>query len=468
MEEFISRIGIQNFVQMTIECWNAVFLLIMIAMMIIRRQPDKIGKAYNVKVALTDEILVFYTAVLLYDMFDIIWDVYYGDTSDTGFMICTVSAFFYFIVGAFQTLFFLQLVKTQVAVRNDMKWLKHITLAVQCLHIPCIILLIATPFTGALYYFDEFNHYNRGALYSVWYYATIVSFIYIIAVIFLTRKKIDRFFLRICATAGLISLIAFLINFVYRGMSINNISVSVTALIVFVMYEKFRSDMLVNGVKEKETVSRELAESKLELERSKNAILLAQIQPHFITNSLMALRARCKDNPEVYESLTNFSRYLRSNFEALGETSIIPFENEMQNIEAYLSLEKDNFGDRLNIVYDISFDRFLVPALSVQPLVENAVRHGVGTYDKGGTVRIRTFQSGGNVVIEVIDDGSGISSITAKQKTRKGIGIENVRSRLAGMDCGTLDIISTENGTTARITLTDTSLVRSSENADNT
>ncbi len=466
MEEFISRISLPNFVQMTIECWNAVFLLIMIVMMIIRKQPDKIGKAYNVKVALTNEILVFYIAVLLYDLFDIIWDAYYGDTSETGFMVCAVAAFGYFIVGAFQTLFFLQLVKTQVAVKNGMKLLKKLTLAVQFLHIPGIILLIATPFTGALYYFDELNHYNRGAFYSVWYYVTIVSFVYIIVVIFFTRKKIDRFFLQICVTAGVIPLIASLINIVYRGISINNISVSVTALIIFVLYEKYRSDMLVNGVKEAETVSRELAESRLELEHSKNSLLLAQIQPHFLTNSLMALRARCADNPEVYESLTNFSRYLRSNFEALGEISLISFEKEMQNIEAYIALEKDNFGDRLNIIYDIAFDGFLVPALSVQPLVENAVRHGVGTYDKGGTVCIRTYRDGDNVVIEVTDDGSGKSNITEKQKDRKGIGIKNVQARLESLACGRLDIISSESGTTARITLTDPKLIENAENSN--
>lgn len=465
MEELIQRIGIAEFVQIVLEVWNCVFLLIMIVMMIIRRQPDRIEKAYHVKISLTDEILVFYIAVSLYNLFDIIWSSNDGNTSDEGFLLCAVSALGYFVVGAFQTLFFLQLIKNQVAVRNDMKWLRHLTLAVQCLHIPCIILLFATPFTGALYNFDEYNRYNRGAFYGVWYYTTVISFVFIIAVIILSRKKIDRFFLQICATAGIIPLVAFLINFAYTGISINNIFVSVTALIVFVIYEKYRSDTLVSGVKKAEAVTRELAESRLELEQSKNALLMAQIQPHFITNSLMALRARCGDNPELYDSLTNFSRYLRSNFEALGEVSLISFEKEMQNIEAYLALEKDNFGDRLNIVYDIGVEGFLIPALSVQPLVENAVRHGVGTCAEGGTVRIGTYREGSNVIVEVTDSGSGASNITEKQKTRKGIGIKNVMSRLEGLGCGTLDIIGSEHGTTARITLTDPKFVDNGENS---
>ncbi len=386
MEEFTARIGIPSFIQLTIECWNGLFLLIMIVMMIIRRQPDEIGKAYNVKVPLTGEILTFYIAVFLYDLFDIICTASYGDTSASGRETYLVSEFCYYATGAFQTLFFLQLVKTQVADRNGMKWLKHLTTAFQLLHLPCIVLLAATPFTGALYYFDELNHYNRGAFYGVWYYATLASFIYIIAVIFLTRNRNDRFFMKICVTAGVIPLIAFLINFVYRGISINNISVSVTVLIIFVMYEKFRSDMLVSGVKEAETVSRELTESKLALEQSNNRILMAQIQPHFINNSLLAIAEKSMDYPEVYNGIMNFSHYLRSHFDALGDMKPVSFEHEMEAVEAYLELEQDNFGDRLRVEYDIQSDDFYIPPLSVEPLVENAVRHGTATYMNGGTL----------------------------------------------------------------------------------
>lgn len=204
-----------------------------------------------------------------------------------------------------------------------------------------------------------------------------------------------------------------------------------------------------------EKMQTQLAESRLALEQSKNEMLMAQIQPHFINNSLMALRSRCSDYPEIYESITNFSRYLRSNFEALGATRLILFEQEMENIEAYLALEKQNFGERLQVEYDIDCDDFLIPALSVQPLVENAVRHGVGTYEKGGTVQITAHRTEGNIVIEVIDDGIGKNNITEQQTKRKGIGIENVRARLYSMSKGEIEIISGEHGTTARITIVD-------------
>ena len=151
--------------------------------------------------------------------------------------------------------------------------------------------------------------------------------------------------------------------------------------------------------------------------------------------------------------MTDFSRYLRSHFEVMGTNRFISFEQEMENIEAYISLEKRNYGDNLRIVYDIDFDDFMIPALSVQPLVENAIRHGVGTYDEGGTVTISVHKCNDNIVIEVTDDGSGKSSLTDKQSARKGIGIDNVRSRLSSMIGGTLEIVKNENGTTARVTI---------------
>lgn len=177
----------------------------------------------------------------------------------------------------------------------------------------------------------------------------------------------------------------------------------------------------------------------------------------------MALRSRCSDYPEIYESITNFSRYLRSNFEALGDKRLILFEQEMYNIEAYLALEQDNFGDRLQVEYDIDSDDFMIPALSVQPLVENAVRHGVATYDNGGTVQINAHRTDEKVIIEVIDNGLGRSNITQQQERRKGIGIENVCARIHSLSNGELEIIRGEHGTTARITIDDVQRIGGAE-----
>ena len=135
---------------------------------------------------------------------------------------------------------------------------------------------------------------------------------------------------------------------------------------------------------------------------------------------------------------------------------MISFEQEMENIEAYLALEKQNYGDRLQVMYNIECDDFMLPPLSVQPLVENAVRHGVGTCEKGGSVLIASRRDQGKIIIEITDDGSGSSNITQQQSKRRGIGIDNARARLKLIVDGELEIITNEHGTTARITLSET------------
>ena len=453
MEELIARIGVLEFVQAVIELWNGVFLLIMIFSLMLGKRTDRFSSS-RIKIPLTNEILTFFIALFMYNIFSVIVIVTEGMGSEVWINIKIVSLFGYYAAGAFQTLLFLQLIKTHIAEKNNMKKLGYVVTAVQLLQAPCLVLLAATPFTGALYYLDEWNYYNRGELFGVWYYTTIASFVFIIAVIALNWKKLDSFLKKIVLTAAVIPLIAFIFNFVHSEVSWNNLSASLLAMIIYMLYEKNKTSVTVQAVTELAETKQQLAERDLALEQSKNETLMAQIQPHFINNSLMAIRSQCVNYPEVYESITNFSLYLRSNFEALGNTQKIGFDREMESIEAYLALEQQNFGDRLKVEYDIDFDNFSIPPLIIQPLVENAVRHGIATREKGGTVRIKTRYKDGVITVEVTDEGNGNSNITMQQNARRGIGIENVRARLKYMNNGELEMIPNETGTTARLTFT--------------
>jgi sensor histidine kinase YesM len=424
--------------------------------MMLGKKADRLDSNEDrMKVPLTTEIVIFYSATFFYNLCSVFNRIFEGDVSTPAVIGQRISMFCYFLAGAFQTLFFLQLLKDQVAERIGSKPLKYAILGVQLLHVICLFLLLITPFTNVLYRFDEQNIYRRGPLFFVWNAATIIAFIFIVAVTVAYREKMEKLLIQIVSVATVIPLISFALNTFYTEINFNTLSASITALIIFILYQKERTKIYVQNARELERAQTQLAESRLLLEESKNRTLMAQIQPHFINNSLMAIRSQCYDYPEIYESITDFSRYLRSNFEALGDTRLILFEQEMENIEAYLSLERRNFQDRLNVEYDIECDDFLIPALSVQPLVENAVRHGIGTYEKGGTVWIKSKRCGDMIVIEVIDDGSGKSHITPQQENRKGIGIDNVRKRLQSQNLGELEIITGEHGTTARITVKD-------------
>ncbi len=456
MTELIERIGASTFLQVSIEGWNELILLLLILIMTIGARQEKTDELMKrVKIPLTHELILFFTATFVYNLCNIVDICFGGMPTDYSHNCISIGVFCYYSAGEFQTLLFLYVIKKYVADKLDSLWVKRSVFTFGLLQIPNIILLLITPFTGFLYYIDANNDYVRRSGYWLWQIITILTFVFIAVVIIAKWKSISGMLKRIVVTAAVFPLAALVTSPFLPDMSLNNIMVAITALIMFVIYEKNKTEITIRYGYELEKAKTELAESRLELEEAKNQTLLAQIQPHFINNSLMALRSRCSDHPEIYESLTNFSRYLRSNFEALGEKRLILFEQEMCNIEAYLALEQENFGDRLRVEYDIDCDDFLIPVLSVQPLVENAVRHGVATYEKGGTVYINAHRSDGKIIIEVIDEGFGRNNITKQQEKRKGIGIENVRARLHSLSNGELEIISGEHGTTARITIAD-------------
>ena len=193
-----------------------------------------------------------------------------------------------------------------------------------------------------------------------------------------------------------------------------------------------------------------------ELLQSQISIMLSQIRPHFLYNALVAIQELCLIDPQTAsEAVAEFSIYLRGNLDSLSIKTPIPFEKELLHVKTYLSLEKKRFDDRLNIVYDIGASDFSIPVLTLQPIVENAVRHGVTKRDEGGSVTISTNETETDAVITVTDDGVGFdSSRVPKLDGRAHVGIENVRSRLVSMCGGTLLIQSEPGvGTVAVITI---------------
>jgi len=468
MEEFAARIGIADFVQLILEAWNSVFLLIMIFSVIIGKRTDK--EAGDVKIPLTNEITVFFCAIFVYNLFNMICIAAGGDTGGVGLAVMRISEFCYYLAGAFQTLFFLQVVKKHIAEKNGMNKLGKAVTAVQLLNIPCLILLAATPFTGALYGFDEHNSYNRGALYPVWYYTTIASFVFILAVFLSNYKKADPFLRQVIVVSSVIPLIAFICNFAYSEIAFNNVAVSITALILFAMYEKQRAAVTANSAREKEIIRTKLAEKKAELEQSKNKVLMAQIQPHFIYNSLTAIRATLEEPEKARELINHFSRFLRGSIDVLEETECIRAERELETVEHYLFMEKTRFGDALTVVKDIRDTGFFIPAFAIQTLAENAVNHGIrGNRDGSGTVTIRTYMTDSGHIIEVSDDGAGFptGSDIQKKDDRHHIGLSNLRNRLEIMCGGTLETESEPGrGTLARITIPIDSGRENKENAN--
>ena len=192
-----------------------------------------------------------------------------------------------------------------------------------------------------------------------------------------------------------------------------------------------------------------------ELEESRIAILLSQMQPHFIHNILNVIYYLIgKDPAAAQEAISKFSDYLRNNLEAISQKDLIPFRKELNHIHTYLELEQIRFGEELSIVYDIEEDSFLLPVLSIQPLVENAVKHGIAKKRGGGVVTIACQQTEKAYRITISDTGIGFDAGRYMDDDKVHVGLMNVRQRLYSRMNATVDIDSTPgNGTTVTVTI---------------
>ena len=174
-----------------------------------------------------------------------------------------------------------------------------------------------------------------------------------------------------------------------------------------------------------------------ELKDSRISIMLSQIQPHFIYNTLGTIERMCLKDPEkAFHLVRNFSLYLRGNFSELDSVTPIRFAEELKHVEYYVNIEKVRFPD-MNIAYDVETTEFVLPALSVQPLVENAIKHGLMRLETGGTVLIRSYETPTHFCVEVKDDGVGFDT-TLPVDEKKHVGLRNIRGRLKAMVDGDL------------------------------
>ena len=186
---------------------------------------------------------------------------------------------------------------------------------------------------------------------------------------------------------------------------------------------------------EKIVLNAALAESRI-------ATMMSQIRPHFIYNTLGSIEQLCKlDPPKAGELVHNFAKYLRGNFGELDNPKPILMSQEMEHVHYYISIENVRFPD-MTFTFEMNSDDFHIPALTVQPIVENAIKHGLMKLQKGGTIHVITYETDTEYCISVEDDGVGFDT-NALLDDRKHLGLRNIRERLKVMVNGTLEIEST-------------------------
>lgn len=210
------------------------------------------------------------------------------------------------------------------------------------------------------------------------------------------------------------------------------ISYVILSLFTFILY--VRIDLHRGLLLERQ--EREIAEWRTK-------IMLSQMQPHFLYNVLTTISSMCEmqNATQARDVVNRFADYFRANLDSLGKERTIPFERELNHVKTYLWLEKVRFEDALNIRYEIGPTDFSVPSLAIQPIVENAVKHGVMEKEEPGTVTIRTGETESEYIVVVEDDGVGFD-VNEKLDTRTHVGIDNVSKRLEIICNGSCDIIS--------------------------
>ena len=192
--------------------------------------------------------------------------------------------------------------------------------------------------------------------------------------------------------------------------------------------------------------SKELETEKLllnnQLTESRVSTMMSQIRPHFIYNTLGSIEQLCElDPPKAGELVHNFAKYLRGNFGELDNPKPILMSQEMEHVHHYISIENVRFPD-MTFTFEMNSNDFHIPALTIQPIVENAIKHGLMKLQKGGTIRVISYETDIDYCVLVEDDGVGFDTSVLLDE-RKHVGLRNIRGRLKAMVNGTLEIEST-------------------------
>ena len=206
------------------------------------------------------------------------------------------------------------------------------------------------------------------------------------------------------------------------------------------------SFVLSDQIEQDRRRQREITRQQLEIAHQRASVMVLQMRPHFIYNTMTSIYCLCGQDPQLARQVVmDFATYLRKNFTAIASAAPIPFASELEHARAYLSVEQALYEDSLSVEYDTPHTFFRVPALTLQPIVENAVKHGRNAYAGPFHISVRTRKTDSGSEIVVADDGRGF---TPPDDEEPHIAIKNIRQRLEIMCGGSLTIAPNEGGGT--------------------
>ena len=308
--------------------------------------------------------------------------------------------------------------------------------AVLCIYAAYVAVLVAAQFGDGIYYFSAERKCVLPGPFSTALFIPPMLLMALNLVGFMRRRakltRRQRAACIICNAGPLVSTIA---QAVFFGMSILVIGASVSAL---AMLGFILADQMEAHVRQREEAALRQAQ-----------VMTLQMRPHFIYNVMTSIYYLCAQDPSRAQQVTlDFTNYLRANFNAVAQQGEVPFSKELEHTRAYLNVELARLENGLIVDIDCPHTAFRLPPLTLQPLVENAIKHGADPELPPLEVRITTYEEAGASVITVEDTGPGFD--TATPADSPAYALDNIRERLASCDA-TLDILPRRGGGTVAI-----------------
>ena len=297
------------------------------------------------------------------------------------------------------------------------------------------VLILVSQFTEFTYFIDENNVYHRSGTYAVAYIIPVVMMAIGLALVARHRQQLKKKQVFVFAIYFSIPIIGFAIQLLIYGVYVVLIMTVIAAMMLLVVIMMDYTDEYYR---------------QMEINTNlKTDIMLSQIQPHFMYNCLLVIRHICLENPtKAADALKEFTKFLRHNMESISKDTPIPFEEELEHVKCYVGLQQLRFGDDLKVEYDLECTEFQLPTLTLQPLVENAIRYGVRRREDGrGFVRVETREFDDRIEVHVIDNGPGFDQEFSEiDEGKLGIALDNVRNRLRLVCDGQFQISPRQEG----------------------
>ncbi len=323
------------------------------------------------------------------------------------------------------------------------------------LYATCMVLLAGSIFFDDFYLITPDLQYHRGPLYPIITLPVNIIMLLNLAGVLRRRNRLSHKTFVSFLVAILPITVTLLIHLFVDVFALLDISIVLSGLAMFslVVSEKIELDMR----RQREILQQqhELTRQQLEIANQRANIMVLQMRPHFIYNTMTSIYCLCSQDPDkARQVVMDFTNYLRKNFTAIASDAPIPFTSELEHTRAYLAVEKVQYANSLFVEYDTPQTFFRVPPLTLQPIVENAVKHGRDPYAGPLRISIRTRKTDTGSEITVSDNGPGFHP--AADDDEPHIALNNIRQRLEIMCGGSLAITPGEGGgTVVTVTIPD-------------